>query len=275
MRLITLLLLTGLLFPSVVLAQQSETIGQGSTANDQAEQLEVVQSVLDTKLSAREALRADIKTASADALPELEAQLVELNKDIANLRNTFEQVAVGSIDLAIFNEESTEFNWRDEVTQVLMPLMQNLKALTEKPRKIEALKAEIARANQQNLVVADAVQALEQQVKLADNANTKASLTSLLETWNEQREDNNRAVDLAKVKLVNLQKSDKSLWQNITSGIVNFITGRGLTLLLAALAATIVWFVMRFVTGLAAFRARGEAGKPIVPVNALFTMGLK
>ena len=229
--------------------------------SDLSEQLNVVQAVLDAKLAERQALREEITRASADRLPELEERLQELNKDIKNLSNTFEQIAVGSLDLGVFTEDTGEFNWRDEVTQVMMPIMQNLKALTEKPRKIEALKAEIALSNEQSTVIDAAVLALEEQIALANDINTRQTLYTLLESWSERKSETTRAVELANLKLKNLYKSDQNLWQSIKTGILEFIAGRGLTLLLAIVAATVVWYFMRFLSHVLISRAKSGAEK--------------
>lgn len=237
----------------------ANTSATNAEINEQLEQLNIVQSVLDAKLAARLELRQEITAASADRLPDLNEELLELNKDIDNLRSTFEQVAVGSIDLGVFATDTGEFNWRDEVTQVMMPIMQNLKALTEKPRKIEALKVEISTANEQSVVIDAAVVAIENQIDVANDDRTKQSLSALLESWIERKSETTRAVELANVKLENLYKSDESLWQSIKSGVLGFITGRGLTIVLAIIAATMVWHVMRFLSHVLISRAKSGA----------------
>lgn len=288
LRLFTAILLIAAFTPFSALAQQSESAQapessqvaesaepsnstlqtesnseSGLTAvqlSDQSAQLNVIQGVLEARLAARETLRMEINNASDDAKLELQDELQALNEDIQNIRLTFEQVAVGAVDIGVFNEESGEFNWRDEVTQVMLPIMQNLKALTEKPRKIQALKAEIATANQQSDVIDDVVAALETQIDQSDSANTRQTLTSLLQTWVDRKSETIRAVELAQVKLKNLQKNDTSVWQSFKSGLLNFITGRGLTLLLAFAAAAAVWLLMRLLSVLLLSKAKREAG---------------
>jgi len=258
-RLLLTLLVLATLYSTTSLAQQSTDPAALAESVDQSEQLNVVQSVLESKLAARESLRGQIKITSADGLPELELELKELNDDIKNLRATFEQVAVGSVDIGVFTEETGEFNWRDEVTQVMLPIMQNLKALTEKPRKIQAAKAEIAKANEQRAVIDDAVAALSGRINTATNENTKQSLTTLLQSWVDKKSETTRAINLAEVKLKTLQKSDQNLWQSIKSGVLDFVTGRGLTIVLAIAAASLVWFLMRFLSGALLIRKNGLA----------------
>lgn len=242
-------------------SQDSTTANASTAIDNQSDQLKIVQTVLDEKLAARRALREELTKASVDSLPDLQEELLELNKDIKSLRVTFEQIAVGSIDLGVFAEDTGEFDWRNEVTQVMMPIMQNLKALTEKPRKIEALKAQITDAQEQSDVIDSAVVAIQDQIEVVNDDNTRLSLNALLESWKERKSETTRAVELANVKLDNLNKSDQNLWQSIKSGLLGFITGRGLTIVLAIVAATLVWYLMRFLSHLLISRAKSGAEK--------------
>ena len=89
---------------------------------------------LAAKLSARETLRNSISEADSSDIPEFQESLEDLNIDIRETRFAIEQIAVGSVDLDVFEEESSQLDWRTELSQVLMPVMQNLKRITEKPR---------------------------------------------------------------------------------------------------------------------------------------------
>jgi len=105
--------------------------------NDRGTQLKVVQSVLEAKLVARTQLREKIVTSLPSDVSDLENDLQKINAEITDLRNSFEQIAVGPIDLGLFGNESNDFDIQSEMTQVMMPIIRNLQSLTEKPRKIE------------------------------------------------------------------------------------------------------------------------------------------
>ncbi len=253
-----------LLIIALLTAITSDAFAQSAIAvpeTDRTTQLNVVQSVLDAKLMERKALRDKILVAEPDDVTDLEVLLKETNVEIAELRESFEQIAVGSVDLGIFSTETEEFNWRTEMTEVMMPIIRNLQSLTEKPRKIEALRSQIAQNNEQLQAANQAVLAIEESIRLANNEPTKLALNGLQTSWKEQAQEIQRSTDVAKVKLNNLQKSNGSFFESFKSGLMGFITGRGLTILLAIAAALAVWYAAKLVTKLLLTKSRGEAVK--------------
>ncbi|MEM7377785.1 MAG: hypothetical protein AAF460_09805, partial [Pseudomonadota bacterium] len=109
----------------------------------QLRQLNELVDALDGKREARSDLRESIANADAGDVPEMQISLDELNADIRETRYAIEQIAIGSVDLEVFETDNSQLDWRTELSQVLMPVMQNLKRITEKPRRIEVLKSKI------------------------------------------------------------------------------------------------------------------------------------
>ncbi len=252
-----LVLVIALFHSTLVLSQSLEI----TTQNDRIEQLNVVQSVLDAKLLERKALLDSLATAVPAELADLENEIKSVNAEIAEIRGSFEQIAVGSADLAVFGNESGEFDWRTEMTEVMMPIIRNLQSLTEKPRKVEALRSQILTNEKQLETANEALLAIEENIALSKNDATKQTLSNLQTAWKEQANDIARRTDVAEVKLANLLQNDESLLQSIQSGFVGFVKGRGLTLLLAIAVGLAVWYVMKFLSKLLTTKTRGEAAK--------------
>lgn len=228
---------------------------------DKATKLNVVQSLLESKLVERKGLREKIVAASPDEVAELEIDLKQINLSIADLRESFEQIAVGEVDLGIFSEENEEFDWRTEMTEVMMPIIRNLQGLTEKPRKMEALRTEIKTNDEQLQATNEALVAIEESIATAENEGTKLSLAALKSSWQDQSLELTRKTETARSKLSNLQNSDGNFFEKLKSGLIGFISGRGLTLLIAAAAALVVWYAAKFITKLLMARGSGEAAK--------------
>ena len=241
---------------NITIAQTLET-----PVSDRNEQLNTVQAVLDAKLTERKTLREQMATATPDDLPELEAQLKEINTDLDEIRSSFEQIAIGNVDLSIFSEESNTFDWRSEMIEVMMPIIRNLQSITEKPRKIEALRSQIQANNEQLAATNNAIASIEERLEQANSEDTIESLTNLQASWRERALDLGRSTDIANVRLSNLTESDGNFFQSIKNGLINFVTGRGLTIVIATLAALGVWFASKLVTNLLTKRASGEAQK--------------
>ena len=64
--------------------------------------------------------------------------------------------------------------------------------------------------------------------------------------WSSRRDDARSGIDIARFQIADLE-GDKPIVQTIFVAILSFIKGRGLTLVLAALAAMIIWFGVRFI----------------------------
>lgn len=252
-----LLLLAMLMGPAQLQAQQASDLPK----SDLSEQLNSIQASLNTKIGERNVLRQQLQSAAPDALPELQIELDELNEELKSLRENFEQLAIGTIDMDVFNDEATTFDLKEEITQIMLPIMENLKDLTEKPRKLEQLRSRIElKTEQQNAIVA-AIAALERNRSESLSVDSSSSIDSLLTEWQDRQSQISQELDLTKVQLTRLETSDKSWWRSTIGSIGSFITGRGLTLAIAALAGTVVWFVTRWLLNFLKTRSRQQDRK--------------
>lgn len=253
-----------LMFHPVTLAQDidgndQEIANQIAATELQVNQLNNLVESLKAKRSARETLRETMTEANADDILELQLSLDELNADIRETNLAFEQIAIGSVDLNIFEEEEdAQLNWRNELTQVLMPVMQNLKRLTEKPRRIEILNARITRSNQKKMNAVAAADNIETILKSVTDPDTVETLKVLQTDWAEQSQDFTREIDLATVQLSNLQRSDGSILVRVWNGMLAFLKGRGLTLFLAMGAVVAVHYGAQVIAKVFSIRQRGE-----------------
>ncbi len=225
-------------------------------------QMDELQTVISTKIALREKLRGSIKNTLVDDLPELEAALAELNAEIRSARGSFDQLAVGSAaGTDLFEEKTAEVDWRQELTLIMMPLMENLKLLTEKPRKTQNLKAQISLNQQRNTVAKDALASIEQALLQVEKKSTKKSLDTLLISWQDRRDEAVRNINLANVQLNNLQKNNVPWWLSLKQSMADFAVGRGLTLLFAIAAALAVWFGVKLLASIFSKKSKGEDAK--------------
>lgn len=236
----------------------AQSTSSSTPVSDRATQLDTVQSVLSTKLDERRELRKKITSATPDDIADLEVDLVDLNASIDELRMSFEQIAVGSVDLTLFNGEVKAFDWRTEMTDVLMPIIRNLQSLTEKPRRIEALRTQITTNDEQLIVVNEALTSIEKSLSVLEDGDAKESLTSLQSTWQDRAIEFERSTEVANARLDNILESDGSLAGNLQEGVIEFVKGRGLTLAIAILAALAVWHIAKLLTKLLSTRSSSE-----------------
>ena len=217
------------------------------TTNDSLERLQYIQNVLSDKIAERSLLGEEIEQANEQDKADLRRQADELSNDILQLRTTLESLAIGGIDTSLFIDEQTdeESNWRQDIALIAQPVIDSLKELTEKPRKLKELNDSISLHQSELDTAREALANLLPELAKNPQGDLKVSLERMENIWASRRDDAQSGIDIARFQIADLQ-GDKPIAQTILSSMFAFITGRGLTLVLAALAAMIIWFGVRF-----------------------------
>jgi hypothetical protein len=201
-------------------AQSIDQTPNGST--ERLDRLEILQSLIDANIAAREELHATKKRADPSELAELQ---------------------VRAIDVDLLGEIDTTFGWRNEVTQILQPIVENLKALTEKPRTISKLKTLIELSSDQQAIMESALESIEAKRATANKPTTQKALDNLTKTWQRRQSDAAQALVIAQLQLAYLQNSNVKWWETVRDALREFFQGRGLTLLLVLMAVISVFYV--------------------------------
>lgn len=211
------------------------------------ERLQYIQDVLTQKLKDRSELGERIEQANEQDKDDLRRQADVLTNDIKQLRITLESIAIGGIDTSLFvsQEETAEGNWREDVALIAQPVIDSLKELTEKPRKLKELNDQIALRQQEMETANQALVNLQPGMDPTPEGELGISLARFVKTWESRRDDASSSIEIAKFQIADLQ-GDKSIPQTIVEGLIGFVKGRGLTIVLAVLAALAVWFGVRF-----------------------------
>lgn len=249
-------LITVLFFSSFALAESDvqkelstlelqESIQAEKRLDKAVKQLRDIQVSLQEKFVLRKSLANKIKKEGSSASQDMIAELKELDSEIELLKKTFEQVATGGIDLSIFGIKDNEFDWKEELVLVVKPLIENVKGLTEKPRQIERLKGVIADKSEAKEVSINAIKSIEELKKQAETEDLKQRLANVEAEWLGRADDLDREVQLAQYQLDSLEGRDINWVDAFKDGSLNFVKGRGLTLLLVILVALIIWWIMR------------------------------
>ncbi len=207
---------------------------------------EIRQQVLD-KQRALQTLRAQIAAeTNEEARAAMQRRLDDLPKNIDRLNSTFEQVATSGIDVSVLSEQPAEqFDWKQELLEITKPLISSLKDLTEKPRKIENLRAQVYRYQDQLEVIDKALASIERFENATPRPIVADKLEGMSKDWNQRRTDVASNLEIARYQLATLRGQDSSYWQMIIDATRAFVAGRGLTLVLAVVAALLVWMLAR------------------------------
>ena len=237
-------------------AETSDTNHTSDTSNTSEEtdkppvtltRLQYIQDVLSQKMDDRSELGERIEQANEQDKKDLRRQADELTNDIVQLRRTLETIAIGGVDTSLFVDTQPEEggNWREDIALIAGPVLDSLKELTDKPRKLKALNDDIALHQLEMDTASQALTNLQPELEQDPSGDLGVSLARLEKVWTDRRDDAKSAIDITRFQIADLQ-GDQPLTTTVIKALINFLTGRGLTLAIALVAALSVWFGVRF-----------------------------
>lgn len=253
-----ILLTPGLHTPSIAAPAEVESkVLQMVESPSEEQQL---RTLLDT-IKEVEMERADLNqrlkdTADTDAAQQIKEQLEQLERRLQDLQIAFEELATGGVNTAVLNTklEKASFDWQTELEDVVRPLLEELKRLTERPRIIERLKSERALYENRLQIAESAIAGLEKTQASIKGAPVDKALKALLEQWQNQRENAESRLQRINVQLGRLTTSGEGDSRQLITAFQEFASGRGLNLALAlggfALTYVVLTALGRLISGL-------------------------
>ena len=222
---------------------------QGQTADDvtndknAVENLASIQQSIELKRNTISGIKEQLKlTKDGSERLELEQKIERIKTEIANLHLSFEQVALGGINLGLLSQQPEQkINWQDELEQISRPILSTLKRFTERPRQLDNLRIEIERLENQLKEIHKATKSIDSLLGQAPTTDVANSLTQLQADWVQRRDDARRELAITRYKLANLKMEGQAWQQNTWETVVEFLIGRGLTLFLAIIISLAVW----------------------------------
>ncbi|HDQ40567.1 MAG TPA: hypothetical protein ENN39_05995 [Desulfonatronum sp.] len=240
--------------PTALLAQNSHQparIDQSSPADSRLaaarSQLAGIAASIQDRREHLEELRQQWAAAqTASEKTELEQEIAELEELIQASRNSFESIATGGVDSTIFRDHPDQpFNWQQDLFQIIEPFLDQLKRMTETPRTIERLSSEISDQESRLTIINRALEHIASVKAGVEDDVLGQRLLALERAWQQRGADVQLELELLRQRLLDLREKQTSFWTMVHQGLLNFITGRGVVLVLAFFAAGTVWFVMQ------------------------------
>ncbi|MEC8260074.1 MAG: hypothetical protein VX032_06605, partial [SAR324 cluster bacterium] len=208
----------------------------------------------------------------------LEGQISESERILKNAQTAFESIVTGGLDLKNFQEMPDQsFDWQSDLIEIIQPIFQSLKDLTEQPRAMERIRKTIE-FYQQNLVeINDSIQKIQEwQSEQIVDLSARQQIKAIEESWLLRKSEAQRNLELFQLQLSNLQIRQESIWSSVWTAFGAFLTGRGLNLMLAVLATMAVWFGMRSVLrfmvpkeGVDEFQTRSQYSRVLFNTNRI------
>jgi small-conductance mechanosensitive channel len=217
-----------------------------AVAPSRQERLKAITESIKTAETERAALAQRLKARPPDAEEkDIKEDFERLSARLEGLRTSFEELATGGDSIAALERDAAQkaVDWKQEFEDIVRPLLDELKRMTERPRAIERLRSERA-LYEDRLGIADrAIERIGEALKEADAPAVKKELTALQKEWHSHREDLASRLQLASVQLERLLAPQED-GDGIAAALQEFFTGRGLSLVLAVAAFALSYAVL-------------------------------
>lgn len=199
-----------------------------------------------------DAQRKQLREANNDTERErIRGEMELLASNIESLQLAWEMWATGGVDLQLFAPKKEEkFDWRQEVQSVFEPVVVELRRLTERPRKIERLRAELS-FYEQRLAAADAaLQNIVDYRAKAPSPDLVGAFGGLESRWRKRHDEIQSRLALINLQLEELSAPNRPTEQRASEALKELVSGRFVNLLLAVLAASLTYGVLRMINRL-------------------------
>ena len=241
-----------------VLAQDDPAVDATEQLERGIEQLRNIRDSLVEKGQTLSSLKQQVSQADEIQAAELREDLARLHDEIAELELSFEQIAIGGIDMDILEDEpGADFDFKEEMELIARPLITSLKEITEKPRKMEELRSMLSHRELQLDVIRRSLVSIARFEQQELPPRVAEQLGDVAAKWRQQKHEIERLQEISRLQLKELERADTDAVALADHLLHGFLLGRGLTLLIAIVVGTLIWVVMRVIRG---FLGRGLAG---------------
>ncbi|WP_419663981.1 hypothetical protein Dvar_42210 [Desulfosarcina variabilis str. Montpellier] len=184
-------------------------------------------------------------TSSEQDHKRLESEIAKLNKEISDLRHSFEQIATG-VDLSAFLEQSEDdFRWDEEALELLKPVIHELKSITARPRQIERTRGKVEFYKSQLEVVKEGIAKLNNLQAKAKSRELKKHLDEIEKRWTLRQEQLSNQLTIAKLQLAELNKEKEPIIKSIQKIVQGFFRDRGRNMVVSIITFVGVFLLLR------------------------------
>ncbi len=163
----------------------------------------------------------------------LKHDIEKLNEQLTKSRNDFDRIAVG-VDVSMFQDKKEQkFDWKEEITSLVRPALDEMKRMTAKVRQKSQLNMELERATKLLPEAKEAVENLKALMAKAEDRATKKELKKELTEWQNRVQQLENELSIASMQLEQLEREEESMVEASQKSIKHFFQTRGLYIFLA------------------------------------------
>jgi hypothetical protein len=207
------------------------------------EALEALTLALNTEEKDRTSQRELLKKAVTDEQKaELGTEIDRISARIKEIKRNLTTTATGIVSTDTDAAAEAALSLNEELKNIFHPLIRELRQATAQPREIENLAIEYARWKAKEQLADQAVLNVEQLLTEKPSAELLEELQSIKKSWEKKRQEAQGFAANTSFQLEERKRNAPSVVKLLTSLLSNFWKNRGLSLLLAFIALSLVWY---------------------------------
>lgn len=176
---------------------------------------------------------------------ELRLQINQLIQKRKDLEKNFNSLAADVEVPEYQTKDASEFNWKMEVTEILGPLVSEIKKITSRPRKIEKLRRDIETFRAYISAMEKALKNIEMLRNYTSNSPLIEKLNSIKRNWESRQNEIRTKMSIAAQQLDYRMGQKKPLGVSVRELVQVFFKSRVRNLLLAFIAFILTWLIFR------------------------------
>ena len=213
----------------------------------QAIRLDELARLLQKKTEQRAELEKSLAGKSDPVPADKQKALNNLNRDISNLSDTFEMIALSNMDTSVLKgSDIVTTDWRQDLLDIQNPLNESHKSITKRPRQVAEARDTVFRSEARLLITKQAVSELEAIPAGSLDEGATLRVSNLLSKWRDEQAQYEQQRLVAQAQLERLSEDQETFFQGIWPATRLFLLGRGLTLVIALTTGFLTWALMRF-----------------------------
>ena len=231
-----------LITPSYAEESTDEQIKATNKINFIKKRIENIQITIEQTQAALKTKLVEYKKAEDDAYKnQIQKEIMQIRAKINELNQSFVTLSTGGIQFSdVLPKESKKLDWQSDLMEIGKPLFSALKNLTEKPRQIDNLNRLIESYDEQIALNTQALAYIKTLEKAELDSKTTSLLTQVKATRLQQKQDDERLKNVAHFQLEELLNDKESVLELTNKKLKEFVTGKGLTLLIAVVIFTAI-----------------------------------
>ncbi|MFO7599061.1 MAG: hypothetical protein R6X27_04540 [Candidatus Desulfacyla sp.] len=193
---------------------------------------------------------------------ELQAGLADLSQKLNEMEISFERLSTG-VDPQTFTEgKKEEMSWHQELTELIRPLVREVKKMTSRPRELEKLRVDRQVHEDRRQVAEKARIRLLALMTQSGNPQLTEYLNRMVRIWDQKEQASATKIAIINQQIDEILEGQKSFMQSLKDLTRVFFTGRGKNIFLAILAFALVWIGLHYlhkpISKLSPFHKKGR-----------------